>query len=171
MDAVFGSPENNGGEVHVSVRNANGGKPMFKQLNGITVSDVSEDSITFALQEPGVIGEFDDRIVSSANENSQEWFGRNVKEATLKKAYQSAVDEDGLFSTTIMKDKLRIYDCDKNRVEVDTLVPGTVCNVVVELNRIWFVKRNFGPEWFTVQVKIVKPPETDPYDDYLFQDE
>ena len=70
-----------------------------------------------------------------------------------------------------MKDKLRIYDTEKNIVDVDSLTEGTICNVVVELNRIWFVKRNFGPEWFTVQVKVVKPPETDPYDGYLFQDE
>ena len=169
MEALFGPPEKHDGEVHVSIRNANG-KPMFKQLNGVTVSDVSDDTVTFSLQDHDLLAAFDDGIVSSAKDNSQEWFGRNVQEATLKKAYQTAVDE-GSLSTTIMKEKLRIYDCDKNRVEVDALVPGTVCNVVVELNRIWFVKRNFGPEWFTVQIKIVKPPETDPYDDYLFQDE
>jgi hypothetical protein len=43
--------------------------------------------------------------------------------------------------------------------------------VIVQLRYIWFVKRNFGPEWFSVQLKTVEPPEKDPYEEYLFQDE
>ena len=167
MDAVFGAPENNEGEVHVSVRNGNG-RPMFKQLNGVVIQEVTNDTISFKLQQE--MNCYDDDIVAAANVNSEAWFGRKVQEKTLEKAYTSSVEEDVL-TTTIMKDKLRIYDTEKNIVDVDSLTEGTICNVVVELNRIWFVKRNFGPEWFTVQVKVVKPPETDPYDGYLFQDE
>jgi len=56
-------------------------------------------------------------------------------------------------------------------VDVNTIAPGTVCSVVVELKRIWFDKRNYGPDWFSVQVRLSKPVEKDHYEDYLFQDE
>ena len=69
--------------------------------------------------------------------------------------------------------RVKCFDHDKNAIEFGDLKEGTECSVVVELKRLWFVKRNFGPEWYSIQIKTHKVPEPDhdPYDGYLFQDD
>ena len=168
MDAQFGTPENVDNEIHVSVSRGDG-RPMFKQFNNITIEDITDDGIMFNLQDND-ISCYDHDILAAAKTNKQEWFGRDLADSTLDKRYSSAV-KNNIFTTTTLKDKFRCYDHEKNVVDLDSVKPGTACSVIVELKRIWFDKRNFGPDWMNVQVKLDKPPEKDPYDDYLFQDE
>jgi len=173
MDAHFDTITDVGDEKRVYVRNPQG-KPLFKQFNNVRVEEIGDDSIVFNLQDND-ISSYDDDLKAAAQAQAKEWFGREVSEKTITKAYTSPV-KNGLFETQTLKSedgsvRVRVFDHEKNPVEFHALTEGTICNVVVQLNYIWFVKRNFGPEWFSVQVKTAKPPEKDPYEDYLFQDE
>lgn len=168
MDAQFGTPETVDGEIRIPVSTAVG-RPMFKQFNNVSIEDVTDDSIVFNLQDVDV-SSYDQDLLAAAKTHKQEWFGRELADKTIDKAYTSPVDGTN-FTTTILKDKFRCYDHEKNLVDIENIEQGARCSVVVELKRLWFVKRNFGPEWFSVQVRMDKPPEKDPYDDYLFQEE
>ena len=173
MDAHFDTICDVGDEKRVYVRSAEG-KPLFKQFNNVRVEEITDDSIVFNLQDND-ISSYDADLMAAAQANSKEWFGREVSEKIVAKAYTSPV-KDGLVETQILKTddgttRVRVFDHERNPVDFQDLSVGTICNVVVQLKYIWFVKRNFGPEWFSVQVKTAKPPEKDPYEDYLFQDE
>lgn len=173
MDLQFTAIEDVGDEKRVYVKSGDG-KPVFKQFNNVRVEEITDDSIVFNLQDND-ISSYDDDMKAAAQENSKEWFGREVAEKTITKAYTSPVKNE-LFETQILKsgeglNRVRVFDHEKNQVEFQDLKEGTICNVIVQLRYIWFVKRNFGPEWFSVQLKTIKPPEKDPYEGYLFQDE
>lgn len=167
MDISFGEIVKNDNEVFVPVQRGDG-KPMFKQFNGVVVESVEDDTITFNLQGRD-ISSYDEDLIAAGKENRKEWWGRELADKTIEKAYSSPVDEGVL--TTLRHPKLRCFDSERQQVEIDSLKPGNRCDVVVELNKLWFLKRSFGPDWFSVQIKIHPEPETDPYDDYLFQDE
>lgn len=168
MDASFAPPQTTDGEIHVQV-SCGDGRPMFKQFNNVKIEEITGDSLVLNVQDND-LGSYDHDILASAKENRQEWFGRELADSTLEKRYSSALEGD-LFSTNILKGKFRCYDHEKNVVPVEDLKPGMVCSVVVELRRIWFDKRNYGPDWFGVQVRLAPPPAKDHYEDYLFQDE
>ena len=168
MDAQFDAPQTNDGEIHVRV-SRDDGRPMFKQFNNVKIEEITEDSLVINVQDND-LSSYDQDLLAAAKTNKQEWFGRELADSTLEKRYSSALEGE-LFSTNILKGKFRCYDHEKNVVPVEELKPGMLCSVVVELKRIWFDKRNYGPDWFSVQVKLNKPPEKDHYEDYLFQDE
>ena len=168
MDTHFGPPVNTDGEIHVAVSGKDS-RPLFKQFNNVKIEEITEDTLVLNVQDND-ISSHDQALVEAAKDNREEWFGRELADATLEKRYSSAIEGD-LFSTNILKGKFRCYDHEKNIVDLDTLTPGMVCSVVVELRRIWFDKRNYGPDWYSVQVRLAKPLEKDHYEDYLFQDE
>ena len=173
MDVQFTAIEDVGDEKRVYVKSGDG-KPMFKQFNNVKIEEITDDSIVFNLQDTD-ISSYDNDMMASAQENSKEWFGREVSAKTIEKAYTSPV-KNGLFETKLLKteegiNRVKVFDHEKNQLEFQELKEGTICNVVVQIRYIWFVKRNFGPEWFSVQLKTVELPDKDPYEEYLFQDE
>ena len=173
MDLQFTTIENVDDEKRVYTMSGEN-RPVFKQFNNVRVEEITDDSLVFNLQDNDV-SSYDDDMKAAAQENSKEWFGREVSEKTITKAYTSPV-KNGLFETQFLKsgeglNRVKVFDHEKNQVDFQDLKEGTICNVVVQLKYIWFVKRNFGPEWFSVQLKTAKPPDKDPYEDYLFQDE
>ncbi len=167
MDLSFGDICKNDNDISVRIHRGDG-KPMFKQFNNVKIDSVSDEAIVLNLQDRD-ISSYDDDLIGAAKENRKAWFGREVADKTIEKSYQSPV-EDGIFTTT-RHEKLRCFDHEKNQVDADSLTEGMRCDVVVELSSLWFIKRNFGPDWLSVQIKLHAPPATDPYDDYLFQDE
>jgi hypothetical protein len=60
------------------------------------------------------------------------------------------------------------YDSNKTLKDSSFLENGTMCDVLIEMVGVWFLKKTFGVQWRIVQVrdtKTVKVPV------YLFQDE
>ncbi len=173
MDVQFGAIEDVGDEKRVYISNEKN-KPVLKQFNNVRVEEITEDSILFNLQDND-ISSYDEDVKAAAIENSKEWFGREISEKTITKAYTSPV-KNGVFETQQLKSgegeiKIKVFDHEKNQIDFSNLKEGTVCNLIVQLKYIWFVKRNFGPEWVSVQIKTSKSPDKDPYEDYLFQDD
>jgi hypothetical protein len=168
MDIVFGEPQKKDGEVWVSTRQGSG-RPTFKQINGVKISELHEDTVVFNLQEND-ISSYDDDIRAAAKVNKQEWFGRDVSDRVLEKAYNTPT-KDGQFTTQVSSRGVKSFSADKTSVPVGDLTEGLVCDIVVELQHLWFIKRGFGPEWSIVQIKLRPEPEPDPYDSYLFQED
>ena len=168
MDIVFGEPQKKDGEVWVSTRQGSG-RPVFKQFNGVKISELHEDTMVFNLQEND-ISSYDEELRAAARVHKQEWFGRDVSDRVLDKAYNPPT-KDGHFTTQVGSRGVKCFGADKTSVPVSDLKEGLVCDIVVELQHLWFIKRGFGPEWSIVQVKLHPEPEVDPYDSYLFQED
>ena len=60
------------------------------------------------------------------------------------------------------------YDSNKTLKDSSFLENGTMCDVLIEMVGVWFLKKTFGIQWRIVQVRDTKPVKVPVY---LFQDE
>ena len=145
------------------------GSKIFAQLNGSTI--INADEITLQLSSTGLqkVKSIDTDVLQDAKVNSVSWFGREIQQKTLDTAYNYSVTSDKYMNVTkSTKNPLTYYDCNKTLKDSSLLENGTVCDVLLEMVGVWFLKKTFGVQWRIVQVrdtKSVKVPE------YLFQDE
>jgi hypothetical protein len=70
--------------------------------------------------------------------------------------------------TKSTKNPLIYYDSNKILKDSSLLENGTVCDVLLEMIGVWFLKKTFGVQWRIVQVRDTKPLKVP---EYLFQDE
>lgn len=143
-------------------------KKYFVQLNDVMVTDVNDDLVFETTSEK--IEAIHELNIQNAIDNSQEWFGKNLAEKTLRAAYTR---ESTLSAERIPETK--VFSAEKALVAFETIEPGGACSVIVEFSGLWFAKKAFGPSWNIVQVKMNAPPEekfdeTYP-EEYMFEDD
>lgn len=145
---------------------SNGGNRVLKQINGAEVQEANCFKVPVDLQE------FDRDILAEAEKNSEQWFGKKVDADALAKAFDSSVNT-GLLEAPFVKRNssimTRVFDSEKKEVSPEVLVPGTKCDILVELTGLWFLKKSFGPVWRVVQVRLKKGPSFP--SKYMFSDE
>jgi len=152
-------------------------KRIVVQLNNSTlVSNFEEDEVTISLNEAGQskIKDFDDKNISAAKENSEEWFGKVLSDKVLETAYNKSLSNDCMIVTKLKnKNKVitNIYTHDKQSADLEFLTESTVCDIVLEFSGIWFRNKSYGSVWRLVQIRM-KPPQRKPkIQEYLFQDD
>jgi hypothetical protein len=182
---IYGTPvKGEDGMYHVKALTQEN-KKCFIKLSDVKVSDVdvSTGEVSFDIcseENQSKIDTINASILSSALENSKEWFGKELPEKIINNAFTKSED----ISTDIIE-ATRIFDSEKQLVELsDTntvFCSGKDCSVFVEFAGIWFAKKAFGPSWNLVQVKIHEekseeteteesPVESYP-EEYMFEDE
>jgi hypothetical protein len=156
------------GRFFARASNDNGSK-IFAQLNSSII--INSEEITLQLSKNGShkIKTIDNDVIQDAKVHSVSWFGREVQQKTLDTAYNHSVtSEDYMNVAKSTKVPLIYYDSNKTLKDSSLLENGTVCDVLLEMVGVWFLKKTFGVQWRIVQVrdiKRVKVPE------YLFQDD
>jgi hypothetical protein len=156
------------GRFFVRASNDNGSK-IFAQLNGSTI--INADEITLQLSSVGLqkVKSIDTDVLQDAKVNSVKWFGREVQQKTLDTAYNHSVTSDKYMNVAkSTKAPLVYYDSNKNLKDASFLENGTVCDVLLEMVGVWFLKKTFGVQWRIVQVRDTKPVKVPAY---LFQDD
>ena len=140
------------------------------QLNNVTLVSLSQDNVTLSLGESsqGIVAEVDATIISSAKQNCESWFSRVVSDKTIEAAYQKSFSDGTMNVTKPVYHK--VYRL-RELVEEDSLLEGTVCDVVLELSGVSFTKKTFSPVWKIVQTRFKAEPKKKYHEDYLFQDE
>jgi len=145
------------------------GTKVFVQLNNSII--INSDEITLKLSTSGSdrIKKIDSDVIRDAKSNSVSWFGREVQQKTLDTAYNHSITLDN-YMNVIKSTKVPLvyYDSNKTLKDSSLLENGTVCDVLLEMVGVWFLKKTFGIQWRIVQVRdtnSVKVPV------YLFEDE
>lgn len=140
---------------------------VLKQINNVEVQEAGCFKVPCTLQE------FDEQILKQAEISSEEWFGKKIEPEALSKAYDASVSAGILEAPLARKSSgeivARVFDAKKNEASAEILVPGTRCDIVVELSGLWFLKKSFGPVWRVIQVRLKKEstfPST-----YMFEDD
>lgn len=149
-------------------------KPLGRKLIQVNRITILPDHI-IVLDDPKsveMVQEIDAVNLSQAAENCESWFQRKVAPKTLEAAYKKSLS-DGLM---IMEpeEKTRIYTHAKELHEDQNLASfeNQVVDAVLEFAGIWFSKKNFGPSWKLVQLRLKRPPKPPkPEDGYLFVEE
>ncbi len=143
-----------------------GGERVLKQINNAEVQEANCFKVPVSLQE------YDDDIIAQAEKNSEDWFGKKFDVDALKKAFDSSVTTGILEAPFARRNShvaTKVFDCDRKEVSTDLLIPGTRCDIVVELTGLWFLKKSFGPVWRVIQVRLKK--ESNFPSQYMFSDD
>lgn len=163
----YGTPSKlQDGRYFLRIVQSNGGGRVLKQINSAEVQEANCFKVPVSLQE------YDDDILAQAEKSSEEWFGKKIDMDSLKRAFDSSVSTGILeapFARRNSSIATKVFDCDRKEVSTDVLVPGTRCDILVELTGLWFLKKSFGPVWRVIQVRL-KKESTFP-SRYMFSDE
>lgn len=148
------------------------------QLNNVKVQE------GFGVQSPTLevpeglhekISALDEQVLAKAKEDKLAWFGADLKDETIQGAFQSSLT-DGTLSVGLAKLKgevvTRVFDSQKNPVELTAVAEGAQCDVLVELAGLWFLKKSFGAVWRVIQARVRGPPKAPAFPtQYMFDDE
>ena len=103
------------------------------------------------------LSEIDTLIKDSAKENKKEWFGRELADSTLDRAFNASVDKNGLVEVRCAKDGPVMYGPGNTEVSMDSFNPDEPCSVLLQFVGIWFLQKSYGPLYKLVQVKQSPP--------------
>jgi hypothetical protein len=112
-------------------------EPIEVRLNAVKIIDGSLESF--------LIPNLKEDIINFASEHSQEWFGKVISKDVLSGMYDDEFDY-------IIDDDSAFFD--EKRKPIDGLV-GTLVDILIELDGVWFIKKSFGPRWRIVQARVL----------------
>jgi hypothetical protein len=142
------------------------------QLNGVKVVDVSGDVVLDLATEDnlGKIGAIDALNLEAAQENCETWFGKQLSEKVIEGAYTPSVADGQITGECI--EATKVFNTQQEQVDLETVQPGKMCDVILEFAGLWFAKKSFGSSWNVVQVRVHPDPILDTYpEEYAFVDE
>ena len=153
------------------------GTRVFRQVNDIQVDETLTKQtrhVSLKVSSKNLFESIDNELLSQAEVNKLEWFGKDVSNDTIRSAYQTSLSADGELSATLASVKGKavttFFDSQKNSIEE---ISGA-CDFLLELAGLWFLKRSFGPIWRVVQVRqrTAPKPKTTKYPvEFQFTDE
>ena len=139
-----------------------GGERVFYQLNKLKLMDeslTSTKNLTFALPEMAcdILSAVEDELMSQAIASKMDWFGKDIANETISKAYQSALEGatfQAPLATVNGQNVALAYDSRKEAVQLDQIQKDAVIDVLVELSGLWFLKKSFGPIFRIAQIRV-----------------
>jgi len=143
------------------------------QLNKIKVDSLVVKPVAFRVTDSQAhqLKALEDVVIAKAKELSVEWFGREVSEATIDRAFQSSMNGDTFetcLSTIRGEVATTFWDSERKPKDKDSDWDAGV-DMIVELSGVWFLKKSFGPIFKILQVKENKPQRR--VTEYLFSDD
>ena len=153
------------------------GTDNFVQINRVTLVSAADD-FEFVIGDPSKCNAIDDMVLGVAKQNSVDWFKKELNDKTLGGMLIRSVDNDGSFSASkVFIDgelKTRVFNMEREPVEISELVDGSTCDVILEYTGVAFAKKNFQVDWRVAQIRVhppPPPPKPEYPDQYMFQDE
>jgi hypothetical protein len=148
------------GRYYINV--TKGGERVFYQLNKLKLMDeslTSTKNLTFALPEMAcdILSAVEDELMSQAIASKLDWFGKDIANETISKAYQSALEGatfQAPLATVNGQNVVVAYDSRKEAVQLDQVQKDAVIDVLVELSGLWFLKKSFGPIFRIAQIRV-----------------
>lgn len=157
-------------ESGISVAISEGNKRFFIRRKDVDFVYDSEEGCKI-IDDSEFYDDFDSKIVQAAKDNKQNWWGRNVQDGTIDKAFIKSYN-NGL-EMQLIEGKSKFYLHDKTQVDITSFTGETKCDVVIEPMRIIFYKRHFEVDWRLVQLisKNAPEPKTEDYPEgCMFED-
>ena len=144
------------------------------QLNNVVLkTPFSEgDTLTLELSQTAqdAVRSVDKAILTTAHENSTEWFSKEVKPQTLEAAYTKSLSDTIMNVSKLRNQSTRAYSASKVQIDPSVFVTDSTCDVVIELVGVWFLKKSFGSSWRIIQMREKIPPKPKWSEQYLFED-
>lgn len=121
----------------------------------------------------------DEVLMSAAVTESKEWFGKKMSREIVAEFFRKLVkDPSNPKYAPVMKVKVPLangepaalfFDEQRRPTTIDYLVKGCTVKLLMEIDRVWFVNKNFGVTWRLLQAAVISRPER--LDSYSFLDD
>jgi hypothetical protein len=147
-------------------------RKCFVQLNKVKIADVSGEVVMDVVSEGNTkkIEDIDARNLTSAHENCESWFGKQLSEGVIKGAYTPSL-KDGQVTCDRL-DVTKVFNAQQEVIDFEGVQPEKTCDVILEFAGLWFAKKAFGSSWNVVQIRVHDDPVIDTYpEEYAFVDE
>jgi hypothetical protein len=147
------------------------GGPVYVSIVNAQVGDLSDQSdLTLNVTDSSPVTSWDDVFVKDAVANSSKWFNKEISEEVIRGYFQSSLDGSELDVQPNLdgKGNVNMTFFAQNKEIIQTVDPGTRCNVLLRFDGLWFLRKTFGPVWRLVQLRVKKVAEPIKY---LIQDE
>ena len=158
-------------ENGISVSITEGNKRLFIRRKDVDFIYDAHSGCKTVVDDPEFYDDFDSKIIKAAKDNKQAWWGRNVQDGTIEKAFLRSYNN--CLNVQLIEGKSRFYLPDKTHVDINSFTGETKCDIVLEPIKIIFYKRHFELDWRLVQViaKTVQEQETEDYpEECMFED-
>lgn len=134
--------------------------PLYVSVFKAEIIDSANDDIRIKIPTDSIQG-WDEKIITEAVKNSEKWFKKAIAQEVLATYYQSSIDSDILEAEPVLdaKGKPSVAYFDTNKELIPNVENNTPCNILLQLDGIWFLRKSFGPVWRLVQVKVRKTLE------------
>jgi hypothetical protein len=146
-------------------------RKCFVQLNGVKVSEVSEEVVFNLDSEVNTqkIEAIDTTNLDAAQEQCETWFGKKLSENVIKGAYTPSVKDGQVTSERI--DATKVFNMQEEAFDFENVQSEKTCDVILEFAGLWFAKKAFGTTWNLVQVRVHDEPIVDTYpEEFAFVD-
>jgi hypothetical protein len=121
----------------------------------------------------------DETILDAAVANSKEWFGKQMSREIVAEFYRKLVrDPSDPKYSPVMRTKVQLnngepaalfFGEDRQPRTIDYVTKRSSVMMILELDRLWFVNKNFGCTWRVLQLKVCSKPRH--LEGYSFQDD
>jgi hypothetical protein len=146
------------------------------QVNDVVLQDpLSAKTVNLKITDSKLFSTIDGDLLNQAKESRVEWFGKELSDETIANAFQESLT-DGVLGASLATVKGEIltsaFDTQKNPIELQEVLTGSKCDVLLELSGLWFLKKSFGPIWRVVQVRVRTGTQKVSFPkEYLFTDD
>lgn len=122
------------------------------------------------------VQELEERLIATAVENTQQWFGRKLDEGTVRAMHSSLIKTSAKYEPTLKikvdPSNVKLWKADdRSPMTKDELLPGFSITPAVFLGSVWFMgKSQFG---LTLGLKggLVTPVSSFGLDDFVMDEE
>jgi hypothetical protein len=144
-------------------------RKCFVQLNGVKVSEVSEEVVFDLESEENTqkIEAIDAINLEAAQEQCETWFGKKLSENVIRGAYTPSIKDGRVTSERI--EATKVFSVQQEGFDFEKVQPEKTCDIILEFAGLWFAKKAFGTTWNLVQVRMHDEPIVDTYpEEYAF---
>lgn len=168
----FEDPQKHGSGYFARV--TNDGQKVHFTLKKCTINDPLEAStdiaITPSTEAVELFEAIDSEIVDAAKANKKSWFGRELANSTIEKAFKPSVSEDGVIGRLVqVGGKCRAkYFKGKEAHDLSEFEAPGLADIIMELAGVWFLQKQYWPVWRIVQVRHVPKKKPVYQEDCMF---
>lgn len=146
------------------VKASTGGSPVYVSLKNTVIFDpnsTEEISLKISDQDVDTVGQWDQKCIDNAFENSVKWFHKEISSDVIRSYFQSSLDGQVLdvMPSVNAKGKVNTAYFDPAKNQIQSIDENTNASVLLQLDGLWFLRKTFGPLWRLVQVRVKKTTE------------
>lgn len=151
MSLEFTNPEKCGNGYVVKVTKDDA--PVYLKLHQVTVDP--ENWTVHGVQNPE-FQSIDEEIKQGAKENRKSWFGRDLADSTLNKAFNQSL-QDGQLDVKPPRGGPQLWGDGNNEITMEEFNPEVPCSVILQFVGIWFLQKAYGAMYRVIQIKQTTP--------------